>query len=330
MLKVSIIIPVYDVSAYIRRCLNSVMCQKFTNIECIIVDDATPDDSILQCEQIIGSYLGPIKFLILHHLQNEGLSVSRNTGIKAATGDYVFFLDSDDELSCDCIEKMIEPIKHDPTIEMVLGNVDFYSDGYPLPPSLRKRKRLCEDNITNNENVRNFFFGNNGFYGNAWNRLVNRSFINKNQLLFREKVLWEDGLWTFYVMKYLKHLYIIPDITYFHYKRPNSIMTGTDKETAWHFYGITYEEISSNFTKNDVGREAAYYLVEFCNCYISNADNPAFVRSALRFKRALSGDSNTLGVFFLSMTILLARIPMGMFIFRLLSRLKKSLDTVCG
>ena len=95
---VTIIIPVYQVSAYVERCILSVMDQDYDAIECIIVDDATQDDSIEQCERLIERYNGPILFKILHHQYNRGLSAARNTGTDAASGDYLYYLDSDDEI----------------------------------------------------------------------------------------------------------------------------------------------------------------------------------------------------------------------------------------
>lgn len=93
---VSVIIPVYQVSNYVERCLKSVMSQTYTDIECIIVDDATKDDSIVKCERLIVEYGGPIKFRILHHEYNRGLSAARNTGTKVAEGEYLYYLDGDD------------------------------------------------------------------------------------------------------------------------------------------------------------------------------------------------------------------------------------------
>ena len=91
---VSVIIPVYQVSDYIERCLNSVMSQTYKNIECVLVDDVTKDDSVEKCERLIESYHGSMQFKILHHEVNRGLSAARNTGTDAATGEYIYFLDS--------------------------------------------------------------------------------------------------------------------------------------------------------------------------------------------------------------------------------------------
>ena len=73
--KVSIIIPVYQVSNYVERCLKSVIGQTFTDFECIIVNDATRDDSIEKCERLIDGYDGPIRFRIIHHEVTRGLSI---------------------------------------------------------------------------------------------------------------------------------------------------------------------------------------------------------------------------------------------------------------
>ena len=135
-ITISLIIPVYKVSAYIERCLKSVIKQTYNHFECILVDDASPDDSIAKCERMIEEYDGPIQFRILHHQQNKGLSVARNTGIDAATGDYILFIDSDDLISNDCVEKLMTPVLRDKTIEMSVGeHVRFTDEG------VLKRKR---------------------------------------------------------------------------------------------------------------------------------------------------------------------------------------------
>ena len=104
-LLVSVIIPVYQVSDYVERCLLSVMNQTYQNIECIIVDDCSTDDSVAKCDRLISTYKGPIKFQILHHERNRGLSAARNTGTDAATGEYIFYLDSDDEITDETFDK---------------------------------------------------------------------------------------------------------------------------------------------------------------------------------------------------------------------------------
>ena len=119
---VSIIIPVYNVAPYIGDCLRSVMRQTYTGpIECLIVDDCGTDESLPIAERMIVEYDGPIRFEILHHEHNRGLSAARNTGINKATGDYFFFIDSDDEITEDCMEKMMSVVQENPEVELVQG-----------------------------------------------------------------------------------------------------------------------------------------------------------------------------------------------------------------
>lgn len=285
-LKVSIIIPVYGVSAYIERCIKSVMSQTCHGLECIIVDDATPDDSIVKCKQMIDAYHGPIRFSILHHQQNRGLSAARNTGTEAATGDYFFYLDSDDALAPDCIEKLLRPILNDKTIEIVQGRCKRHSDGYPLP--LIQSKELQEGDYTTPETIRNLYFNKRNFSVAAWNKLIKREFLIQNHLYFKEGILWEDTLWTFFVLKHLSHLYIIPDYTYYYYKRPQSITTGTSKEERACHWGIVFEEIANHLTLGEEKREVEYYVRGFCVLYTYNSNNKRFQDVSRRFGEVLS------------------------------------------
>ena len=90
-IKVSIVIPVYKVEKYIDCCLRSVFNQTYANIECIIVNDCTPDGSFVKVKKLIETYEGNVDFILLEHRQNEGLSQARNTGVNNSTGDYIYF-----------------------------------------------------------------------------------------------------------------------------------------------------------------------------------------------------------------------------------------------
>lgn len=118
----SVIIPVYNISDYIERCIRSVQGQSYIDMECLIVDDATQDDSIVKCEKLINEYDGPIRFRIIHHEVNRGLSAARNTGTAAAIGEYIYYVDGDDEILPYCIEKLMTIAQEHPDAEMVHGN----------------------------------------------------------------------------------------------------------------------------------------------------------------------------------------------------------------
>ena len=286
--KVSLIIPVYGVSAYIERCIKSVTNQTYSNIECILVDDATPDDSIVKCEQMIADYKGPIHFSILHHLQNRGLSAARNTGTDAATGNYIFYLDSDDFITPDCVEKLVRPVMKDATIEIVNGNRKCQADGSDIPWWLPIVFDLQEEDFVSLEAVRDYFYKRKTFSKVATNKIIKKDFLIQHQLYFREGFIWEDALWTFYVMKHLCHLYVIPDVTYYYCIHPQSIVTGTAREKRAFTWCKVYEDIASHFTVGEEAREADFFFYHFYStCYIILRD-PLFQRTARMFKEALS------------------------------------------
>lgn len=318
-LKVSIIIPVYGVAAYIERCVTSVIKQTYGNIECIIVDDAAQDDSIIRCEQLIETYTGSVKFHILHHQHNRGLSAARNTGIDVATGDYLFFLDGDDEVTPDCIEKLIRPVLNDTTIEIVKGTPLHKSEDGSIIHSCQWLRQQ-ENDFTSLEAVRDYHFSKRMVA--AWNKLIKKDFLHQHQLYFREGVLFEDTLWTFYVVKYLSHLYTIPDVTYYYYRRSDSISTGTSMEVKTHNWCVVYEDIASHFTAGDSGREAQFYMWNFCRKCIDCSDRIAFMRIVHLFKKALSGCKYIKERSFLDLTIFLSKTTAGKRLFILALKLR--------
>ena len=101
---ISVIIPIYNVENYLARCLDSVVNQTYPNLEIILVNDGTPDGSVAIAE----AYQEKDKRIKLLHQENAGLSEARNTGIAAATGDYIAFLDSDDWLELDAYEYLLQ------------------------------------------------------------------------------------------------------------------------------------------------------------------------------------------------------------------------------
>lgn len=285
-LTISLIIPVFRVSDYIERCLTAVIKQTYNHFECILVDDASPDDSIDKCRQMIAAYEGPIMFRILCHQQNRGLSAARNTGLDAATGDYILFVDSDDVISDDCVEKLMTPVLKDESIEMVLGEHIRFSDRRLL--NRRTNYWRCEEDLASCEAVRNLYFDNKRHYPpSACNKLTSRAFINQHHLRFKEGQIWEDSLWSFFLMKYLRHVYVIPDLTYFYYCRSDSISSGTEKDKLRAHWGVVFDIISANFSPGEESREAALHLNRFCCNYVRMRRTKELRETASRFGKAL-------------------------------------------
>jgi len=118
--KVSIIIPVYNVEKYIEACFNSISNQTYKNIEAIFVDDCSSDDSYKILSNLIKQHSqSEIQYKILRHESNKNVSFARNTGIRAATGDYISFIDSDDIIIPNGIEYLLNIAKKYPTAEII-------------------------------------------------------------------------------------------------------------------------------------------------------------------------------------------------------------------
>ena len=309
MKPVSVIIPVYNVSSYIERCIHSVINQTYTDFECILVDDCGTDDSMAICERMIAEYEGNIRFHIIHHEHNRGLSAARNTGTDSATGDYILYLDSDDAITPDCIEKLIAPILDDDSVEMVMGNADWmYEASVSQSPQVSKHEN---EDLRDNEAIRHCFFDRKCIEKAAWNKLISRNFINNHGLSFKEGVLWEDTLWMFYVMKHLNHMCLIKDITYLYTKRLGSITTNTDIDVERYHRGIIYNEISKNFTSGDSNREAKFYLGVFCFYYIDCPRNDLYRETAENFMKQLTIQHNPKECILLFFTGLLSKTELG-------------------
>ena len=310
-MKVSIIIPVYNVALYIERCIKSVMDQTYNgDMECILVNDASSDDCIAIAEHLIADYNGPIQFRILNHEHNAGVSAARNTGIDAATGDYLYFMDSDDEITSDCIDKLSLPILKDPTIEMVEGCYVAFTKDFNNVTSEQIFSRPQLEYATH-EAVRIFFLSRRYENKLAWNKLVNRDFVLKNQIYFKEGVLWEDFLWHFMYNKYLSHLYIIPDVTYKYHIRPKSIVTSTPNSYIQNSFGSMYAEIAKTLSPKEGVCEVRYILKGFCLFYLDNSTNPEYKQAANLFSKVLKDNRCVKEWFFLNLIVFLSRFKLA-------------------
>lgn len=318
--SVTVVIPVYNVAPIVERCLISVMRQSYPVRECIIVDDGSTDDSISKCQRLINDYEGETRFVIIRHEYNRGLSAARNTGTNAATSTWVYYLDSDDEISPDCFEKLIAPfnitLSSEDSIEMILGE---YRTDFSAMSGIRYRLfnkqshyiqktalRLC-----GNEAVRKWYFSRTSKPDQGWNKLLRLSFIKNNHLFFKEGLLYEDLLWSFYLYGHLNYVVLVPEVTYIHHRRPGSIMTQTACEEYLKHHGIIFKEIAEQIATNERIEEALRWIPDFCHCYIDAADNSDYKYAYQVFKNQLSDGNHQLSVWKLKMVNTLSMNPIG-------------------
>jgi len=221
-MTISVIIPVYNVEKYVRRSIESVLAQESAdfNIECLIIDDCSPDDSMSIVRDTIDSYKGTcILFHIIRHEKNMGLSAARNSGIAAATGDFLFFIDSDDCLFENAFSTLVSYLKVHHSVDVILGNSlcleqnSYANAPFGNTPVLIEDKRKIFELVFNRQINRN-----------AWNKLIRHSFVTENNMLFDVGLLYEDVTWTYKLFSRVSSILIIPEITYLYENNPNSIL----------------------------------------------------------------------------------------------------------
>ena len=221
-IKVSIVIPVYNVAPYIAECIQSVKNQTWKGrLECIFVDDCGKDDSMAVVEKELQGYEGPIDFRILHHDRNRGLSAARNTGLDASTGDYVYFLDSDDEITPDCIELLAQPLE-DNEFDLVVGDYRIVGSDMSKPPLLLPDG----DCIYGKAILHSYRRGE--WYMLSVNKLYRIGFLRANQLHFYEGIIHEDELWSFQIACLAQSLCAVGHETYIYKVRAGSITVKKD------------------------------------------------------------------------------------------------------
>ena len=218
-MKVSIIIPVYKVEKYILRCLESVTSQDVTDVEleCVVIDDCSPDNSMQMVREFVDNYHGEIRFLLLFHERNKGLSATRNTGVNSSSGDYVFFLDSDDRISSDCISRLTAVLLEYPQADFVMGNIFHAKDQKSYMP--KDGPVLVID--SQEELFRRLF--DMKIPNSACNRLIRREVLERNQIRFTEGMLYEDLFWNYQFFLVIRYIVLLPDITYTYLCRENSL-----------------------------------------------------------------------------------------------------------
>ncbi|MEQ6166306.1 glycosyltransferase family 2 protein [Ekhidna sp. MALMAid0563] len=175
MPKLSVVVPVYNVSKYLPKCLNTLTNQSFKDIEIILVNDASPDPEDDSICTFFSKKDDRIKYIT--HQENRGLGGARNTGIKAATSEYVGFVDSDDWVELDMFEKLYKAIrKKDADISQC-----YFMEHKGGLSNVRKLKRFRKKrDILNATNVL------------FWNKLFRKELFTKNNIFFPEKHSLED------------------------------------------------------------------------------------------------------------------------------------------
>lgn len=265
---VSVVIPVYNVEKYVERCLKSIINQTYKNLEIIIVNDGSTDNSGKICEK----YLYDKRIKIINK-DNGGLSDARNCGIKASNGKYITFIDSDDYVSLNYIKYLIETLL-DNNLDIVECNFvrtnenDYQFEDY-------KYEVRIYDNLYYLENEIGFSI--------AWNKIYKKSIFRENNIEYPLGKLNEDEGTTYKLVYHSKKIGFINIDLYAYYNNAFSIMNNYSLrrldyiellEERINFYSTERQVKLLNITKKKY-TNALLYNYYMINKYISNNNSKA-------------------------------------------------------
>lgn len=211
--KVSIIIPVYNVEKYIDKCLHCLVNQTLKNIEIIIVNDGSPDNSQIIIDKYVEKYPNKIKSFIK---ENGGQGSARNFGLTKATGEYIGYVDSDDYIELDMYEKLYNKAK--------TKNYDIVSCGnYNVSENDGNKKTDNVLSIYNNK-LENTMFGKIA----VWNKIYKKEILLENNIEFKEKVWYEDLAFTIKAILNSKSFALVNEPLYNYLIRQGSTMNNSN------------------------------------------------------------------------------------------------------
>ena len=245
MVKVSVVIPVYNVEKYLPACLESVLGQSLQELECICIDDASPD----RCGDILDEYAShDNRVRVLHLTENHMQGYGRNRGMEMATGKYIYLLDSDDMITCTALEELFElaekdnldGIFFDSQVVVESGNLKKYASGY-----LAMRNGDYPDSVISGIKLLELFQKNKEWMVYIQRQFWRREYLVKNSICFPERrIEHEDELFSFEAILLAERTRYIRKDYFIHRYRENSVMTRKPHPKDFYGYFLIYNKMA--------------------------------------------------------------------------------------
>lgn len=214
--KVSIIVPAYNVERYIQQCLQSIKVQTYQNIEVIIIDDGSKDQTRYICDEFSKS---DERFKVLHKI-NEGISAARNLGVETASGAYITFVDADDYIKENHIESLVNMIK-EYTADMSITSHVQVKDGEKVI-----EKQGDSPTVLNKKEIFQYLYNDDMYRGYLWNKLFKMDIIRENNIAFPQDInVFEDMVFICHYLNYCKKAVYGHEITYYYVQHENSTLS---------------------------------------------------------------------------------------------------------
>ncbi len=264
-MKISVIVPIYNTEQYLSRCLDSIISQSFTDFELLLIDDGSTDGSGIICD----SYADRDRRIRVFHKENGGVSSARNLGIDKAQGEWLYFVDSDDELLPGGLSTLVDNISDD--VDVTMGGFESIDE---LGNVTREATKSVNLRLSRKESVITLYRGQGCcgyfFLGYTWQRLFRKSLVDRFSLRFDTSIAVKED--TLFVMQYVRRSNGITQFAtqpiYRYCQRPNSAMEqtkqGFDPKYVSSFYALVKmkHEVDSMFNRlsmpSFVAKQAVY------------------------------------------------------------------------
>lgn len=244
MERVSVIVPVYNVEKHLKQCLDSIVGQTYKELEIILVDDGSPDCCGAICEE----YAKRDSRIRVIHKENAGLGMARNSGLEIAQGKYVTFIDSDDWIGPDMVEKLLEPAQKENCDLVVSGIVREFVGRKRVPSPVSDRVRrieredICSEVLLPILGTEPSCPQDIGLEMSVCTNLYKREIIEKNKIRFvsEREYLSEDLFFNIHYIMQCRRVMLLPDCFY-HYRMNDISLTNVFRPSRFHLLCMLYE-----------------------------------------------------------------------------------------
>lgn len=286
--KISVVVPVYNTEEYLEECFESIFNQSYKNMEVIAINDGSTDGSFYRLKQIQKKYPD----LIVKNQINHGLGATRNVGISATSGEYLYFMDSDDIIETDMFEKAVMLLE-DNNCDFVGFQADIFGDieGKNINQYMYVDKYLENKKIYEGIEVQEKYFLKLPLYNIPF-CIYKRSFFENNNLYFMEGVIHEDEEFYWHMMAYNPKLIVSKEVMYHRRYRRASIMTNVNHEFRFKSRLQVFARISDE-APNELSDIYLYHAISCLNLslreailkdYLPDKDDLSFIESFLNRK----------------------------------------------
>lgn len=264
-IKVSIIVPVYNVQEYLEECLSSLMTQSFKDIEIILINDGSSDNSPYICEQFSNI---DARFVVVHQ-KNAGQSIARNNGLKIAKGEYVIYIDSDDYVHEDMCLILYNTAKE---FDLDIVHGDILNEKNRITNDLNFRSIPSENRVITGVEYLKESLEYNSYDIVPWLNLIRRKYLIENNLFFIENCFYEDQDFTLKLLTMTNNRFMKIRFPFYYYRmnREGSVTNTYALKNGIDLIKVMASMIEYINSKNISEKKYLYTTVNIALYHLSN------------------------------------------------------------